>query len=89
MSSDSKYVVFDTPDMEDEMYVFPCWVNHADFVRRMPNTWKPVSAGFISIGDIPSLGACAYGKSTTLNLESRRDRDSILAARLLNLGGEL
>jgi hypothetical protein len=78
-----KYIVTERDGIE-EMFVFPDTINHdcmAEVLGRIKNTthvtWKrvprrPISAGFITVD-----GEC-YGRSETLNLDSRGLPDTVL-----------
>lgn len=76
----------------EEIFVFDCNINHdayAELVGKFKNqTWgnwkrvprKPISAGFVTIRQ--DRVEC-YGKSETLNLESRNEVDTKLLAGVL------
>lgn len=81
-----KYVVTEDEDGVEEIFVFPKRYNHDDFASdinglrvRDPNNhreWerkykKPVSGGFVD-------GMKCYGRSETLGLDSRGERDTLL-----------
>jgi hypothetical protein len=78
-----KYIVTEYNGVE-EMFVFPDTINHdcmAEALCRIKNTtssgWvriprNPISAGFITVD-----GEC-YGRSETLNLDSRGIADTVL-----------
>ena len=79
-----KYIVTVTETDKEELFVFNESINHdcmAEVLNRIKNTthgnWvrvrrKPIAAGFIN-----SVGMC-YGRSETLNLDSRGDVDTLL-----------
>lgn len=79
-----KYIVTTREDGIEEMFVFPDTINHdcmAEMLYRIKNHngngWKrvprrPISAGFITVS-----GKC-YGRSETLNLDSRGNEDTVL-----------
>lgn len=78
-----KYIVTERNGIE-EMFVFPDTINHdcmAEVINRIKNNsqgnWyrvprRPISAGFITVD-----GEC-YGRSETLNLNSRGVTDTVL-----------
>ena len=73
-----KYVVIDGYLCE-EIYLFPEFVNHANFVQLLGYDSKFVlGAGFIG-SDLR-----CYGRSTSLGIDSRGDADTALLDR--NLG---
>lgn len=71
-----KYVVVKTEDDKEELYIFPKTIDHDRFAEVLNyikhgdgRNWKrifrkPVSAGFTD-------GISCYGRSETLNLDSR------------------
>ena len=79
-----KYIVTTREGDIEEMFVFPETINHdcmAEMISRIKNhthgSWerisrKPISAGFITVE-----GEC-YGRSETLNLDSRGVTDTVL-----------
>ena len=81
-----KYVVTQDEDGVEEIFVFPKRYNHDDFAQdinglrvRDPNNhreWarkykEPIAAGFTD-------GSHCHGRSETLDLSSRGDRDAML-----------
>lgn len=81
-----KYIVTQDKDGVEEIFVFPKKYNHDDMADTVchlktynPHNhreWereykKPVSAGFID-------GMKCHGRSETLNLDSRGERDTLL-----------
>lgn len=72
-----KYVVVNSDEFGDQLFLFPESVNHNDFAEVLSNikhgsyrNWnriyrEPVSAGF-------SDGVICYGRSESLNLDSRK-----------------
>lgn len=81
-----KYIVTQDEDGVEEIFVFPKRYNHDDFAEavntakiRSPNNhreWerhykKPIAAGFVD-------GLTCHGRSETLDLPSRGERDSML-----------
>ena len=88
-----KYVVMNFTEpmgLENEtMFIFPEYVTHKGFVLSLKRHWiddHVISAGFILVGKDQNgdVRATAYGKSTTLNIESR-EQDSRLARRTLGI----
>ena len=79
-----KYVVVNSPECGDQLFLFPKTINHDYFAEVLSSIkhghghygdWeriyrKPVSAGF-------SDGKSCYGLSESLNLDSRKD-DTLL-----------
>jgi len=65
MNGDAKYIVFDSGVIED-IIIFSMIQDHAKMAHRLRS--KPVSAGFI---EFSQSGPTCYGKSTSLELESR------------------
>lgn len=89
-----KYVCFKNEELGfDEVMVFPATINHncfAEGVSRIKNqttgqwhrvTRTPVSAGFVTF--LKDKAVC-FGKSITLNLESREEDTLILNKQLGN-----
>jgi hypothetical protein len=87
--AESKYVVVDSVEEGEQIFVFPKAINHDEFAevlsyikstgRRGPQDWirvhrLPISAGFTD------LKTC-YGRSESLGLDSRPED-----AKLLTLG---
>lgn len=79
-----KYIVTTREGGIEEIFVFPSTINHdcmAEVLCRIKNhthgNWnriprRPISAGFITV-----KGEC-YGRSETLNLDSRGTKDTVL-----------
>lgn len=77
-----KYVVL-KPDQKELLFIFPKSIDHDRFVETMEamrygdrNNWErlypnPISAGFTD-------GKTCFGRSETLNLDSRKEIDSFL-----------
>lgn len=76
-----KYVVVERGDIE-EIFLFPTHIDHDSFagvlsyIKTGGRNWKreyadPISAGFTD-------GVVCYGRSVTLNLDSRKDVDTEL-----------
>jgi hypothetical protein len=75
-----KYVVHLGP-LADEIYLFPNFVQHADFVSSMGfDRENVVQAGFVS----PDLEC--YGDSISLKLKSDPAGDTALLHRTLRIG---
>lgn len=82
-----KYVVTENEDGQQELFMFPRTVNHDDMseVLHYIKVWqgrewnrqfkKPISAGFID------RNWKCYGRSETLNLDSRPVEDTELLAK--------
>jgi len=78
-----KYIVTVNEKDEEEIFIFPKTVDHdcmAEVLMRIKNhshgDWyrvprKPIAAGFTD-------GKTCWGRSETLNMDSREDQDSIL-----------
>jgi len=84
--ADAKYIVV-AHENKEEMFIFPNWMNHVDFfdtIRAYSHGNYPgdhdqrlgmsqvVSAGFITY-----KGGC-YGRSESLNIDSRPSTDTYL-----------
>lgn len=79
-----KYIVTKTEEGKEEIFIFPKSINHdctMEVLRRIRDQphgrWRrvdrePIAAGFVTAG-----GDC-YGRSETLQLESRGLQDSSL-----------
>lgn len=74
----TKYIVFDDGRFED-IVIFSELQEHRDMARGLPGV--VVSAGFIQVDD----DCHCYGKSLSLKVESRPERDAQLARRTLDL----
>ena len=80
--SELKYVVL-TPNDKEMIFIFPTSIDHDRFVETMESmrygsrgNWErlypnPISAGFTD-------GKTCFGRSETLNLDSRKEIDSFL-----------
>lgn len=82
MSDDMKYVLVETPGFGLEtMIIFPSTLEH----RAMAVHGKPISAGFIrrTSNESNKSGFRCYGRSVSLNLDSRPDEDQYFLDRLL------
>lgn len=77
-----KYVVVKRGENEEQIFIFPCAINHDEFaevlsyIKTGGRNWtreyaKPISAGFTD-------GVTCFGRSETLNLDSRKDADTAL-----------
>jgi hypothetical protein len=79
MAYEMKFVVHEG-SLATEIYLFPNFVTHSDFVNRMGfDTADVVSAGFVS-SDLK-----CYGDSVSLKLKSRPEVDTALLRRTLRL----
>ena len=88
MSAEMKYVVVRSPNFGEQLVVFPSTINHdamaeaLSLIRHGPlRNWTrpdrlPISAGFTD-------GLNCYGRSESLNLDSRIPADTLL----LKMGG--
>ena len=88
MSAEMKYVVFASTELGEQLVVFPCSINHnamaeaVQGIRHGPAHDRqrvravPVAAGFTD-------GLNCYGRSESLNLDSRREVDTFM----LKIGG--
>lgn len=78
--SDTKYIVWDD-GLNEVPIIFPSTVTHKDMAR--PFRGNIVSAGFVMFGVEAGLPiAYAYGKSESLNIDSRKE-DSILITKAI------
>ena len=75
MSSYAKYIVIESQLGAECLIAFSHLLTHAEVGHRLP----VVSAGFLFISDKGK--AQCFGKSTSLNLESRPEQDTDLANR--------
>ena len=79
-----KYVVFDGYNGE-QIIIFPKKIQHSHFAKSITelsfNTMRPISGGFIVNGE-------CVGKSESLRMESRGDKDTELIINTLNLDSE-
>jgi len=77
-----KYVVVKRGENEEQIFIFPCAIDHDAFaevlsyIKTGGRNWKrefakPISAGFTD-------GKTCFGRSETLNLDSRKDADTAL-----------
>ena len=66
---DAKYIIVEQDGFEMP-YLFSPLVKHSEFAYKIGN--KVISAGFISIGE---FGINCYGKSDSLNIVSRGEKD--------------
>jgi len=78
MSDNQKYVV----TKDGEMIIFSPLLKHSQF-----RGFNPISAGFISFatnwhGDITVQ---CYGESVTLDMESRREMDELIALKQMGV----
>jgi len=83
--NEMKYVVVDSDEQGEQMFVFPKNVDHDRFAEVLSNiryggdrSWnriyrEPVSAGFTD-------GKTCYGRSESLNLDSRKTDTVLLSA---------
>lgn len=82
MQRDMKYVVHEGA-LATEIYLFPNFVTHNNFVFNMNFASEDVvSAGFVS----PDLKC--YGESVSLKLKSRSEEDTKLLHRMLRIVDE-
>lgn len=90
MSSGAKYIVVCLKGISIETpLVFPAFVEHADFMRRLGvERSQVISAGFVRFGvknGEPIVSA--YGESISLRVGSRGS-DSLLLYRTLEIGDD-
>lgn len=72
MSKHMKYVVHNGP-LNDEIYLFPNFIQHNDFVSRMSFRCEDIlSAGFVT----PDM--VCYGRSVSLGISSNSEIDTCL-----------
>lgn len=81
MINRTKYIIFDS-GLNDEIVIFSDMQEHAHIARGLGMI---VSAGFISIGfnEDGQLDASCFGKSVSLDVESRPEIDSKIARKAL------
>lgn len=83
MSNEMKYVVVKSDEQGEQLFTFPKTIDHDKFaevlnyIRHGDRDWiriyrEPISAGFVSDGK-------CYGRSETLNLDSRKEDTALLA----------
>lgn len=82
--SKTKYIVVDS-GMSDDMHIFPSHLNHNNVADKIGG--RVISAGFLSIdpdknGDVE---ISCYGKSISLNVDSRPEIDTYLAYQTLGV----
>jgi hypothetical protein len=78
MFNKTKYVVIEDDNFGELPYVFPNFITHNEFARRLSG--RVISAGFCDITKDYTFNA--YGNSVSLKLESR-ECDSALLTRYL------
>ena len=82
MSREMKYVVVESDEAGEQLFIFPKGIDHDEFasvlsyIKHGGQNWTrpcrlPVSAGFTD-------GARCYGRSETLGLESRKTDTELL-----------
>lgn len=77
----TKYVVIEHPSIGETMYIFPEYIVHREAARN--NTMmgdKIIAAGFIAV-EQEGLLMC-YGRSESLNINSRPEEDSVLINKM-------
>jgi hypothetical protein len=74
--SAAKYIVHN-----GSAYIFPAHVDHAEFARSNRFNHDDIEgAGFVTSGDDE---LCCYGKSVSLDVKSRGDKDTFVVNRLV------
>lgn len=82
-----KYIIVE--QLGHEVAIMFDSISHADFISLYPNKEFIVSAGFFLVGakarddDPQNIGIAVFGKSETLKLEVRKDKDERLIKRVL------
>lgn len=79
MFNKTKYVVVEDDNFGELPYIFPNFVTHFEFARRIPG--RVISAGFCDLTKNGTFNA--YGKSESLKLESRECDSALLTKYLL------
>lgn len=78
MSDRCKYVMFDWIS-SDVPILFPSFITHNEIIRMVQSVYSgvtPISAGFVS------HDKTCYGRSTSVNLNSRNDVDTAIVTLL-------
>lgn len=78
MSDRCKYVMFDWISSEVPI-LFPSYIGHNEIIRMVQSVYSgvtPISAGFVS------HDKTCYGRSTSVNLNSRNDVDTAIVTLL-------
>lgn len=81
----AKYIVVRDYEDFEHIIIFPFLLTHADVAKQM--NMEVVSAGFVRLGtdiDRKPFVVC-YGKSVSLNVQSRGEVDSLLAMKMFVL----
>lgn len=79
-----KYIVVNHPDLGEVALCFPGFLVHREMYRQVfPRSCQIIAAGFYDI--YPDTSVKAYGKSESLSIESRPEKDSFLIQRSLGL----
>jgi hypothetical protein len=81
-----KYIVVEYWTCDFVAIIFPPFLDHAEFVRRLGFSPEDIaSAGFVDFGTDPKTGnpcVSCHGRSSSLKKDSNPDRDSKLCTRL-------
>lgn len=81
---DAKYVAF-RGHLYDVIFVFSAGMKHSEFAESMKWFGEPVGAGFVSrnVSETGPDELTCYGRSESMNLDSRGDKDTILLNQTL------
>lgn len=82
MFTGAKYIVFETDTGKIHPTLFPRAIKHSAFARMMPEHYKPVSAGFVT------MGLECFGESTSLGLPSL-EGDTLLVRNIFKSDAQL
>lgn len=81
--SKMKYIVVNHPRLGEIALMFPNIIIHYDMKRRMFPEWPLVSAGFVNAW--PDGLFQVYGRSESLNCDSRQDKDPEVIKKSLGM----
>ena len=70
-----KYIIVEDHTGNYAPYIFPAWVKHADFARKL-SYMALISAGFVKIVDGK---ISTYGGSVSLNVKSSKKDEEIIS----------
>lgn len=82
---DTKYIVYEDENTGiEEMIIFAQTMQHYDVAHQLGVVDIVCGAGFVRIGiNRKGMIAEAYGKSISLNIPSREDKDTLILHRVL------
>lgn len=78
-----KYIVVEHPDLGEVALNFPNFLVHSEMASRVFYGLRVISAGFFAL--YPNGEARVYGRSESLDLDSRPEHDPALIERTLGL----